>query len=123
MRIISFVCIFLLVLTGCSKEKTETITPDHSKPNRITLTPIDLSQGEAARFKPFLGMMSGAFKLAYEGSKPYARLDMDIWENGKKVDSAGSIGDLFFSLEGQEKSNEIDLIISIDSVSTEEQKN
>ncbi|WP_413033396.1 hypothetical protein [Paenibacillus xylanilyticus] len=67
--------------------------------------------------------MSGAFKLAYEGSKPYARLDMDIWENGKKVDSAGSIGDLFFSLEGQEKSNEIDLIISIDSVSTEEQKN
>lgn len=123
MRLRHYILIFLIVLTGCSGESAETIIPDQSIPDRITLTPVDLAQGEIAKLRPFLGTMSGAFKLSYEGVKPSANLDLDIWENGVKVDSAGSIGDLFFSPEGQvNNSNEIEVIISIDTVRTEEQK-
>ncbi|GAB1154880.1 hypothetical protein YWY31_09050 [Paenibacillus illinoisensis] len=121
MRLRYYIMIFLFVLTGCSADSAEAIKPDQSITDRITLTPVDLAQGETAKLRPFLGTMSGAFKLKYEGEKPSATLHMDIWENGSKVDSAGSIGDLFFSPEGQ-VSNEIEVIISIDTVRTEEDK-
>ncbi|MBM6384060.1 MAG: hypothetical protein JSY10_08705 [Paenibacillus sp.] len=123
MRLRYYIIIFLFVLTGCSAESAEAIKPDQLITDSITLTPVDLTQGETAKLRPFLGTMSGAFKLRYEGEKPSASLDMDIWENGVKVDSAGSIGDLFFSPEGQvNNSNEIEVIISIDTVRTEEDK-
>ncbi|WP_390580921.1 hypothetical protein [Paenibacillus illinoisensis] len=121
LRLRYYIMIFLFVLTGCSADSAEAIKPDQSITDRITLTPVDLAQGETAKLRPFLGTMSGAFKLKYEGEKPSATLHMDIWENGSKVDSAGSIGDLFFSPEGQ-VSNEIEVIISIDTVRTEEDK-
>ncbi|MEO2203409.1 hypothetical protein ABGV42_06665 [Paenibacillus pabuli] len=123
LRLPLYILLLLFVLTGCSAESADTIIPDELNPNSITLTPVDLTQGEAAKLRPFLGTMSGAFKLRYEGEKPGASLDMDIWENGRKVDSAGSIGDLFFKPEGQiESGTEIEVIISIDTVRTEEQK-
>ncbi|MCG7381935.1 hypothetical protein [Paenibacillus sp. ACRRY] len=123
MRLTIYILLFLLVLTGCSGESEDTIIPDKKISNSLTLTPVDLTKGEAAKLKPFLGTMSGAFKLKYEGEKPRANLDMDIWKNGEKVDFAGSIGDLFFSPEGQmENSTEIEVIISIDTVRIEEQK-
>ncbi|MCM3782415.1 hypothetical protein M3231_05485 [Neobacillus mesonae] len=113
--------LFLLVLTGCLNGNEETIVPEIPEPIGLVLTPIDLSQGESAKFRPFLGMMSGSFKLEYKGSKPNARLDMDIWENGRRVDTNGSIGDLFFD-SGEQKSDEIELIISVDTVHIEEQR-
>ncbi|WP_208414822.1 hypothetical protein [Paenibacillus castaneae] len=88
------------------------------EPAKITLTPVDLFKGEGAKFQPFLGPMTGAFKLRYEGNKPNASLDIDIWQNGKKTASSGSIGDLFFS-SGDKENHEIEVIISIDTVFNE----
>lgn len=95
--------------------------PEQSKgPAEITLTPVDLFKGDGAKLQPFLGAMSGAFKLSYEGNKPNASLDLDIWKNGKKVGSFGSIDDLFFSSDDPE-SHEVEVIISIETVLIEGQ--
>ncbi|GIP45474.1 hypothetical protein J45TS6_39330 [Paenibacillus sp. J45TS6] len=122
MRLKICMLIFLFILSGCNIESEETnVPPENLEPTSIKLTPIDLFDGEAGKFKNFLGSMSGGIKLEYEGSKPNASLDIDIWENGKKVDTAGSIGDLFYSLDEQKRSNEVEIIISIDTVNFEGQ--
>lgn len=123
MRLKACILFAFFILAGCFAESKETISPEnhHSKSAKIKLTPVDLFQGEAAKFKLFLGPMSGAFKLEYEGSKPNASLDIDIWKNGQKVDSAGSIGDLFSSSVEQKSSSEVEVIISVDTVSIERQ--
>lgn len=117
MRLKACILIIFFVLTGCFAESKATTAPEgESSPAKIELAPVDLFKGEAAKFKPFLGPMSGAFKLKYEGSKPNAKLDIDIWKDGRRVDSAGSIGDLFYNPEEQ-KNNEVEVIVSIDTVS------
>lgn len=117
-----FISMLALLTSGCTQLfETDMSEPEQSKgPAEITLTPVDVFKGDGAKFQPFLGAMSGAFKLSYEGNKPNAKLDIDIWQNGKKVASAGSIGDLFFSSDVRE-SQEVEVIISIDTVSIEGQ--
>ncbi|MET3545614.1 hypothetical protein ABID47_002225 [Paenibacillus favisporus] len=116
MRLKACILIICFVLTGCFAESKETTSPEkESSPAKIELVPVDLFKGEAAKFQPFLGPMSGAFKLKYEGSKPNANLDIDIWKDGRRVDSLGWIGDVFYSPD-EEKNNEIEVIISIDTV-------
>jgi hypothetical protein len=123
MRLIVGIVILLLTLTGCTGSGSEKSDNDiKDEPTKITLTPVDLFEGDGAKFELFLGPMSGAFKLRYEGKKPNAILDIDLWQNGKKVDSYGSIGDLFFSSNDQEK-HEVEIIISIDTPSIEGQNN
>ncbi|MBO7744510.1 hypothetical protein I8J29_09905 [Paenibacillus sp. MWE-103] len=78
----------------------------------MTLTPVDAFEGDAAKLKLFLGPMTGAFTLGYTGSKPKADLDIDIWKNGRKADSAGSIEDVFYN-PNPEKRKEAELIISV----------
>ncbi|URN93717.1 MAG: hypothetical protein NAG76_18075 [Candidatus Pristimantibacillus lignocellulolyticus] len=122
MRNIACLLILLLALTGCSRESQSTINEKIDKPSEgITLTPVDLFKGEAAKFKPFLGTMSGAFKLRYDGEAPNVNLDIDIWKNGEKVESKGSLIGLFGNTENPE-SNEVELIISINTISTEGQE-
>lgn len=117
MRLKACILIICFVLTGCFAESKETTSPEReSSPAKIELVPVDLFKGEAAKFKPFVGAMSGAFKLKYEGSKPNANLDIDIWKDGQRVDSLGWIGDVFYSPD-EEKNNEIEVIISMDMVS------
>lgn len=120
MRTIACLVILLLTLTGCSTEPKSPVPEKREEPTEITLTPIDLFKGEAAKFKPFLGNMSGGFKLRYEGNKPNANLDVDIWKNGEKVTSACSILDLFFQPENS-KNKEIEIIASIQTRSNEGQ--
>lgn len=123
LRLKASILIVLMILTGCFAGTKEQISSEnHSTSANIQLTPVDLFQGEAAKFKLFLGPMTCAFKLEYEGNKPNASLDIDIWKNGQKVDSAGSIGDLFYSSDEQKDSKEIELIISVDTESIEGQK-
>lgn len=116
MRLIACVLILLLSLTGCVAELEKSVPESKDKHTEVTLTPVDLFKGDGAKFQPFLGAMSGAFKLRYEGNKPNANLDIDIWQNGKKVASSGSIGDVFFS-----SGHEVEVIISIDTVSIDGQ--
>ncbi|GKU76563.1 hypothetical protein [Paenibacillus sp. L3-i20] len=115
MRLITCILIVLLSLTGCradSESKNET--------TKITLTPVELFKGKEEKYKPFLGSMTGAFKLRYDGNRPSPSLDIDILEYGKKIDSAGSIGDVFFST-GDKENKEVEIMISIDKVSIKDQ--
>ncbi|WP_127593076.1 hypothetical protein [Paenibacillus lautus] len=121
MRFKACILIVFMILTGCfAGTKGQISSETHSTSSKIEFTPVDLFQGDAAKFKLFLGPMTGAFKLKYEGNKP--NLDIDIWKNGQKVDSAGSIGDLFYSSDEQKVSKEVELIISVDTESMEGQK-
>ncbi|CAM3485727.1 hypothetical protein PALU110988_25060 [Paenibacillus lupini] len=134
MRLTICLFIILLVISGCTNESNQTVTnnkPGTSeenkvtedttkvKENKITLTPVDVFSGDAAIFKPFLGTMSGAFKLSYEGSEPNVWLDLDVWENGKKVATKGSIGQLLYSSEENPSSGEVEVIMSVDTVPIE----
>lgn len=122
MKFKTAILILLILLIGCSEERKEVIPPENQpETTTIKLTPVDLFQGDAAKFQMFLGPMSGAFKLKYEGPKPDANLNIDIWKNGQKVDSAGSIGDLFFNSGKENASNEVEVIISVETVSFEGQ--
>lgn len=101
------------LLTGCNSLGSK--LPQAGKNQQsteITLTPVDLFKGENKIFQPFLGNMSGAFKLSYKGKRPYASLDIDIWKNGKKVSTCGSIDDVFFSSNNQ-SNQEVEMITSI----------
>ncbi|HTG69467.1 MAG TPA: hypothetical protein VL921_09440 [Candidatus Udaeobacter sp.] len=120
--IVMFISMLALLTSGCTQLiESETSGLEQVKgPAEITLTPVDVFKGDGAKFQPFLGAMSGAFKLRYEGKKPNAKLDIDIWKNGEKAASSGSIGDLFFSSDVRE-SYEVEVIISIETVSIEGQ--
>lgn len=122
MRLIACVLILCLSLTGCVAESEKLDPQSKEEPAEITLTPVDLFKGDGAKFKHFLGAMSGSFRLRYEGKKPNANLDIDIWQNGKKVASSGSIGDLFYSSDDRAR-QEIEIIISIDTDYSESQDN
>ena len=118
-RVSAFVFIILSLVTGCIPGSS---VPERNNSSTITLTPIDPFQGEAAKLKPFLGNMTGAFTLRYEGTKPKANLDIEIWSYGKKIKSVGGIGDIFFT-PNKEEHKEIELIISFDTVAVLGQDN
>ncbi|MFB9329437.1 hypothetical protein ACFFSY_26155 [Paenibacillus aurantiacus] len=107
--------IMLMLLTGCWGTTNEAEPVSKAGPAEITLTPVgDLFEGDAAKFKLFLGVMSGAFKLSGEGEKPpNMKLDLDIWRGGKRVETAGSIGDVFHSTQKPTR-KEVEVIIAID---------
>lgn len=109
-RGLTYVLLIVLLLTGCTIESTQTLPDGKSAPAEITLTPADPFEGEAAKLKPFLGNMTGSFTLHYEGKKPHASLDIEIWKHGKKVETVGGVGDLFFTPNKEER-KEIELII------------
>lgn len=114
------VVLTLIMVTGCSFFH-ETQTPELKYldgPTTITLTPVELFKGDEAKYKMFLGGMTGAFKLRYEGPKPNASLHTVIWEDGKSSESS-SVGDLFLSSREQEN-REIEVIISIETLSSKE---
>jgi len=120
MRLLACTLLLLLSLVGCSAESTELSDERNKKPATVKLTHVDLYKGDGAKFRPFLGAMSGAFKLEYKGTKPNIHLDIDIWEDGKKVSSAGSVGDLFFSSEDKAR-DELEIIIAINTINIKDQ--
>ncbi|ANE45806.1 hypothetical protein SY83_05275 [Paenibacillus swuensis] len=115
------VLLIMLVFSGCfgGERQNQKPVPDpddiRTDSTTITLTPVELFKGESAKFQPFLGAMSGAFKLSYEGAKPNLQLDIDIWQNGKKLRGAGSVGDVFFS-SNEQAVREVEVIISMETV-------
>jgi len=116
MRLLACTLLLLLFLVGCSAESSKISPERNTKPATVKLTHVDLYKGSGAKLKPFLGSMSGAFKLEYKGTTPNAHLDIDIWEDGKKVSSAGSVGDLFFSSDDKAR-DELEIIIAINTIS------
>lgn len=121
MRILACMLVILLIITGCESESDGPVMKSKDGPTKITLNPVDLFNGEGAKFKLFLGDMSGAFKLRYEGDRPHASLDIDLWREGEKVGSVGSIGDLFFEPVDEKTEGEIEVIVSLDTISIDSQ--
>jgi len=103
------------LLTGCLFQSDTPPLSDES--SKITLTPIELFQGSEAKYKPFLGSMTGAFALRYEGAKPNVALDIEVWQDGKPASRVGSMGDLFFSKGEQDREGKIEVILAVDTVS------
>jgi hypothetical protein len=59
-----------LMLLACS-------TSVRTQPGMLRIEPVDLFAGEDKKFKPFLGVMSGAVKVSYEGKKEAIRAVFD----------------------------------------------
>ncbi|OMF24160.1 hypothetical protein BK133_23385 [Paenibacillus sp. FSL H8-0548] len=72
-----------MILSGC-------LNTDSNKPNMLQVKEVDLFAGDAKKFQPFLGAMSGAIKINYTGSKQSIRADLEIWENGVKKETLSS---------------------------------
>jgi len=107
----------LLIVTACTDKNDVIETADETQ---ITLTPVDLFVGEAEKLKLFIGSMSGAFKLSYKGDKPHAILNIDIWEHGQRTNH-GAISDLFFSSDENQRYDEIEVIITVETISIGEE--
>ncbi|WP_141499851.1 hypothetical protein [Paenibacillus luteus] len=75
LRMVCSVIMLLVVLSGCSEASSE-------KSGVLTVKPFELFEGDAKRYQPFLGSMSGAVKLNYKGTKSNVRVSMEVWENG-----------------------------------------
>ncbi|MGO4547770.1 hypothetical protein AB4Z29_23545 [Paenibacillus sp. 2TAB23] len=117
-----FIGMLVLLTSGCRplfESKTTTLEQGNVAAD-MELNHVDLFKGVGAKFQPFLGPMSGAFELSYKGTKPNVWLDIDIWKQGKKVSSAGSLGDLFFHPDLQ-KNHKVEVIISIETVTMDGQ--
>jgi hypothetical protein len=75
------------MLSGCSNSilPSSIHTPTAPPTGTLSITPTDLFAGEGAKFKPFMGSMSGAVQLKYEGSQRQMKSEIEIWENGAKT--------------------------------------
>lgn len=113
------ISLFLLMLAGCtSLFESERLRPETKfDEGQVTLTPVDVFAGDAAKFKHFFGLTTVGFKLHYEGEVPDAHLDVHIWKDGKEDTSVMSIHDLF---RGTDESKEVEVIISIDSITLQD---
>jgi uncharacterized protein YrzB (UPF0473 family) len=85
MLIICFVIVLSTTLFGCAKSK-------QNKLALLNVKPFELFSGDAKKFQPFLGAMSGAIKLKYKGNKRYIKTSIEIWENGTKKETLNSFG-------------------------------
>lgn len=104
---------FIISLIGCSGAGTK-------KEGIIYLQPVDLFAGKAAKFQPFLGNFSGAVHIKYAGKKKYLEAKLDIWENGEKTKTNGSIGIPLVEKNGQYIIDH-EVIISVNDVNYEEE--
>jgi hypothetical protein len=86
LRIVLFVLSSLMLL-ACS-------TSVRTQPGMLRIEPVDLFAGEDKKFKPFLGVMSGAVKVSYEGKKEAIRAVFEVWENGVGTKTGKTFGEL-----------------------------
>ena len=124
---ISF-CLFVWLISGCTPADvtpppadetlppaTETQPPRQNEPGTVTLTPVDLFEGDKAKFQLFLGNLAGAFKLRYDGQKTNVRLVVENWENGKYRSQAFSVDDLFQVRDNRHDLREIEVIVTFET--------
>lgn len=86
MKILQTVCsviILLVIVSGCSGASSE-------ERGVLNVKSFELFEGDAKRYQPFLGSMSGAVKLNYKGTKSNVRVSMEVWENGALKEPAQS---------------------------------
>jgi len=116
-------CLFVGLISGCTPADetlplppaNETQPPQQNEPGTVTLTPVNLFEGDKAKFQLFLGNMAGAFKLRLDGKKPNVRLAMEVWENGRKKIQGFSVNDLFHARDKKQDNQEIEVIVAFET--------
>ncbi|MGC5326541.1 hypothetical protein [Brevibacillus sp. SYSU BS000544] len=121
-----FTCILFLVTLAtlaCSvTDPSQPIVKKQPEENMLHIEPIDLFAGEAAKFKPFLGTMAGAVKLKYTGDKKEIQAEVELWENGVRTKTLGSVGSLIQGSQEGKQSFEGEFIVSIKKEQVNENK-
>jgi hypothetical protein len=125
LNLIGLILIIAAMLCACSKDvsnQPETAITKQVEGTALHVEPIDLFAGEARKFQPFLGTMSGAVKLKYGGNKNDISAKIELWENGTKTKTYSSIGTSMQDSQDKTKDYEGEFIASIKTVSIEGSK-
>jgi hypothetical protein len=125
LSLIGLILIIAVMLCACSKDvsnQSETAITKQVEGTALHVEPIDLFAGEARKFQPFLGTMSGAVKLKYGGNKNDISAKIELWENGTKTKTYSSIGTSMQDSQDKTKDYEGEFIVSIKTVSIEGSK-
>jgi hypothetical protein len=113
------------MLCACSKDVTnqpEIAITKQVEGTALHVESIDLFAGEARKFQPFLGTMSGAVKYKYGGNKNNISSKIELWENGTKTKTYNSNGTSLQDSQDKTKNYEGEFIASIKTVSIEGSK-
>ena len=125
LKFIGSILIIVVILCACSKDvsnQSETAITKQVEGPSLHVEPIDLFAGEARKFQPFLGTMSGAVKLKYDGNKDDITATIELWENGTKTKTYSSISTAMQDSHEKTKDYEGEFIASIKTVSIEGSK-
>ncbi|WP_028612586.1 hypothetical protein [Paenibacillus harenae] len=125
LNLIGLILITAAMLCACSKDvsnQPETAITKQVEGTALHVEPIDLFAGEARKFQPFLGTMSGAVKLKYGGNKNDISAKIELWEKGTKTKTYSSIGISMQDSQDKTKDYEGEFIASIKTVSIEGSK-
>lgn len=125
LKFIGTILIIAVILCACSKDisnPSETTITKQVEGTSLHVEPIDLFAGEARKFQPFLGTMSGAVKFKYNGSKNDITATIELWENGTKTKTYSSISTTMQDSLEKTKEYEGEFIASIKTVSIEGSK-
>lgn len=82
------ICILSVVLAGCSGTKAKGMPSEGT----MRITPSSLFEGETKKLEPHLGLIAGAVKVQYQGSKNMVGSKYEIWESGKLKKSESMLG-------------------------------
>lgn len=123
LNLIGLILITAVMLCACAKDgsnQQESATTKQGEDTALLhVEPIDLFAGDARKFQPFLGTMSGAVKLKYSGNKNDIAAKIELWENGTKTKIYSSIGISMQDSEDKTNNYEGEFIASIKTVSIE----
>ena len=125
LKFIGSILIIAVILCACSKEVSNQSEPAITKQvegTSLHVEPIDLFSGEARKFQPFLGTMSGAVKLKYNGDKSDITATIELWEDGMKTKTYSSISTSMQDSQVKTKDYVGEFIASIKTVSIEGSK-
>lgn len=119
----SILLLLTLAVLACSApEPSQPIVKKQPEENMLHVEPVDLFAGEASKFKPFLGLMSGAVKLKYTGNKQEINAEVELWENGVKTKTVGKVGTMIQDSQEGKKVFEGEFIVSIREVNLDGSK-
>ncbi|MBP1933838.1 hypothetical protein [Ammoniphilus resinae] len=88
-----FMILLFLFITACATNEKSSPLPQPAPTDTgvLYVAPVDLFSGDAKKFEAFLGSDAGAVALEYEGPKTNMKVETEIWENGKKVQTVQSM--------------------------------
>ncbi|CAM5783944.1 MULTISPECIES: hypothetical protein [Brevibacillus] len=96
-----------LILVAGLAVSAAACTPVEKAPEAaMQVKPVDLFAGDAQKFKPFLGLMSGAVQVKYRGKSNEIKTTLEVWEYGKKTQTLGELGESIRDKDGKEGKEE-----------------